>query len=998
MFALYLAKKEEKLMGGMGLGLGMGLGGGSATRWDGPLSIRDEFTTGRAAGGVIGTATEPLGLVNRAGVDTESKLSITGGKLVCSGGKASPVQGDPWVGIDSAITRAAGKIGVAKIGVNDATNTFEFGFSNAKTGALVGNSFRVASDTLKPYDGSTAGPTINIPTDATEITLAVILRAAGAYFFHKTGSGFWKIFFSTITNNTSSLYLGASNFNAAPQIDWMRSPFLKWLPTPLLSDNFTRADGPTGTSNGLGHAESTGLGAGGSGVAWSGGAIVSNRMVITPSLGAELASGNLVVGNWYSITATTANYFGTGLLVGYTFRATATTALDASNKVKLITLSSAYAYSAFSTTDVEITAWFTRAAGMQTGVILGLNEAGTSFVKAVLDGLGNCRLVICENGTYTTKSNVAATYVADAPLRVRRTGTELWVWYNNILIGSGPTTTLSAGENANLNGLRCGCFSTNEGNSFSKAVVFASGTNGEYNILDTMIGETTPTATIYDIGVQGKMGFGVAAYEGTLPSGFTGLSGHDNGLSDNYGNYQFSDGSVMCWVPKFYYMMLENDYPDIKPASFFANTAAANAAGYALHRAFIDGGVEKTGFFIDKYVCSKNAKGTGWIASSIANGNPISTASAHNPIGGLTATAGINFYYSAITAAKARDGVNGAVNPNSIFHCASRFQFGAIALLSLAHAKASTDTAANAWYSANNFPKGNNNTLKDINDASVTYTSDGYSSCGKTGSGSPFAATTHNGQKNGVCDINGNMWGVSIGATCIATTVGIEGMSRANPCVVTWAGHGLTTGSHVQIESITQTGWTVLNSKIYSVTYINADSFSLQGVDTSAFGTAYDPGTDPGTIAKGTFYVAKQSTAMKHFTSGNTLGTDHWGVTGCTAMMDIFVPAFETAYPNNGLAQRFGDSTGQVLSAATDGAGWMLTGLGVPRDAAGISTGGTAVFGTDYFYQYIRDAVCLLSGGFWNNGSNAGVWYVSWHASRSASSADVGFRAACYPE
>ena len=45
----------------------------------------------------------------------------------------------------------------------------------------------------------------------------------------------------------------------------------------------------------------------------------------------------------------------------------------------------------------------------------------------------------------------------------------------------------------------------------------------------------------------------------------------------------------------------------------------------------------------------------------------------------------------------------------------------------------------------------------------MSYVSDGYSNCGKTGSGTPFAKTTHNGQNCGVADVNGLMWEVNTG-------------------------------------------------------------------------------------------------------------------------------------------------------------------------------------------------------------------------------------------
>jgi hypothetical protein len=154
------------------------------------------------------------------------------------------------------------------------------------------------------------------------------------------------------------------------------------------------------------------------------------------------------------------------------------------------------------------------------------------------------------------------------------------------------------------------------------------------------------------------------------------------------------------------YAYIYRDDIDIKSVYDFADTAAANAAGYYLHRAFIDGGVEKDFFFRDKYTNSKVAWGTGYIAASIKNGNPISTASTHNPIADLTACS-INQYYEAINAAKARDGVNGAVSASSNWFCSSVFIEDALIKLALAHAQASSSTANCAWYHATyNYPKG----------------------------------------------------------------------------------------------------------------------------------------------------------------------------------------------------------------------------------------------------------------------------------------------------
>ena len=263
-----------------------------------------------------------------------------------------------------------------------------------------------------------------------------------------------------------------------------------------------------------------------------------------------------------------------------------------------------------------------------------------------------------------------------------------------------------------------------------------------------------------NIGIAGTQGFGVGLCKNLL-SGFSKMTGTDDTASENYGNYQYTDGSVMCWIPAFYYMIgtgsngLAINIVDIKDYSYYADVATANVAGYALHRAFYNAGVVQTGVFVDKYQCSNN----GGIASSIKLGNPLSSALVHNPFSGLTGlTTGDNILGGAFKAAKTR-GVK--------FFCNSRFIFSALALLSLAHAQAATSTTACAWYDAagiTNFPKGNNNnSLKDTNDATVTYITDGYPNCGQTGSASNLAKTAHNGQSCGVVDLNGNLWEINTG-------------------------------------------------------------------------------------------------------------------------------------------------------------------------------------------------------------------------------------------
>ena len=271
------------------------------------------------------------------------------------------------------------------------------------------------------------------------------------------------------------------------------------------------------------------------------------------------------------------------------------------------------------------------------------------------------------------------------------------------------------------------------------------------------------------------MGFGVGVYPYELPAGFSELPGTRDILSDEYGNYQYSDGSVMVFVPKFYYRICSPEAAnydkyglnviEVACGSEFRDEAEANAAGYALHRAFIDGGEIKSGFFIDKYLASKDGTGS---CKSVQYGRPITLTDYPdpNPSGSMTGCDG--WVRDAVTLSRAR----GA----GIFNVSSIFMYDALAKLSLAHGQAATGTANCAWYDATgktNFPKGcNNNELGDYNDPTVTFTSAGYLRypIPLTGSASNLSKTTHNGQASGVTDINGALYQVLLGITQTGTS------------------------------------------------------------------------------------------------------------------------------------------------------------------------------------------------------------------------------------
>lgn len=302
--------------------------------------------------------------------------------------------------------------------------------------------------------------------------------------------------------------------------------------------------------------------------------------------------------------------------------------------------------------------------------------------------------------------------------------------------------------------------STNNDPSIVLAVPLA-GDNSNARVYDWVIPEehVTPVVGVNDIGIPGTMGFGVGICPNP-PAGFVGLPGFTDPLNDNYGNYQYEDGSIMCWIPAFWYKWgtgangLALNEVSIKRFSEYEDEATANLDGHAIHRAFYDGGVIKPGFFIDKYHCSLHPDGDK--PSSIKYANPLNTsatAPSINTLPGITAQ-----YWGCVDAAKLR---------GSEFFCTFAYHFMALAMLSWAHGNAVTDTENCAWWGEfNNWPKGNNQTSRvDISDNSVIFYPGQYANQTKCGSGLTMDKTTHNGQQCGVADVNGNLWCVAPGVS-----------------------------------------------------------------------------------------------------------------------------------------------------------------------------------------------------------------------------------------
>jgi hypothetical protein len=82
----------------------------------------------------------------------------------------------------------------------------------------------------------------------------------------------------------------------------------------------------------------------------------------------------------------------------------------------------------------------------------------------------------------------------------------------------------------------------------------------------------------------------------------------------------------------------------------------------------------------------------------------------------------------------------------------------------------------------------------------------------------------------------------------------IQGISKTNPLLVNSAQHGLTTGQTVFIYGVK--GMTKVNSgNGYTITVVNANSFTLDGIDGTD--SSYDPYTGGGKVYLKEFYQTK---------------------------------------------------------------------------------------------------------------------------------------------
>ena len=475
--------------------------------------------------------------------------------------------------------------------------------------------------------------------------------------------------------------------------------------------------------------------------------------------------------------------------------------------------------------------------------------------------------------------------------------------------------------------------------------------------IDEAIGNTID----YSIGNPGEVGFGVAparkeVYEAR---GLTPYDGHTSRTSPNRGKYlHTASGSVFYHVPKHYFKTVGN-------TNYFSDT---QQDGYVLDRSFINGGIELDGVFIFAYEAGNN---NGKLTSQ-AGLDPVSTSSAHNPISALDTTPP-NRYGGMYQAAKSCDN---AAFPTPVW------QKTMLARLAKAHGEATTSLSICAFSDVAPYhPKGNNNNaLADHADPSVTFTGSGYSNCALTGSGVPFAKTTHNGQACGISDLNGNMWEACSGMTYRART-GATGTSGSNAVALT--AHGYQAGDKIAFGATPSSGSTY-NTAVYTVdTVTDADNFTLTTV------LERDILATDGIYTGKTFYMLKESVDITAL-----LDDSETAGTGAFDMSLYDQVDLSDIINENGVWKKLGNGTEQVFEFSTDRNSneYKRTSLGIPR-LAGQSAVGTTEYGNDGIYAYLRHDCVPRSGGSWNASSTAGVGAFALDLYRTNSRDYVGLRA-----
>ena len=372
--------------------------------------LRDDFTDILAAGAVNGTPATP-GPGTRTVTDAGLNLSVGSGVVTLAAGTCNSRYG--------VQTRLAGRLVVARTNVTTAANSYS-GFAVSTGASAVAWIYEWLATNL--YVAWFGGQVAIGSYAAGWNPYAVVMRASGAFYFAYQANA-WKLLYLHGVSSVDG-YPCLSNLNSNFGCDFIRVPFTTWLPVPIASDSFTRADGALGSTDGIGHAEANGGGS----LAW------------TAELGTWGISSNTAVSSELDVS-------GIGI---------ATVPCGTANVVGRV---------------------IATRAGNEIGMCLRYVDAD-NYLLVQHDGT-NCQLVERASGVNATRITAAAALGA-GEIKCSLDGANARLYLNDVLIGSYATL-------ANTTATAHGIFTTNIGNALDSFVIWARGNGGQYSILDRWI-------------------------------------------------------------------------------------------------------------------------------------------------------------------------------------------------------------------------------------------------------------------------------------------------------------------------------------------------------------------------------------------------------------------------------------------------------------------------------------------------------------------------------
>lgn len=386
--------------------------------------FRDEFVTSRVAGAVDGTAAEPGPTQSRTVVDSNSLISIAGGQLIKATGAGGGAH-DPIVQYQAGVTRESGKLLCGKVsGASSLWDTF-WGYSNSLNTRPSATSFnfQISSTALRLYYNASL-VVVGTYTGTGDYKLAIALRSSGAFYFIKgTEYSDWTLLGFNTGGTQAVLYATYGGQNATYQSDYIRVPKDLWIPSPLLSDGFSSS-----TSDGAGHAETSGIGSGGSGKTWD------------DSIGSwGVASGSRLASS-----------------------------LDGGIAINSCDIGSS---------DVIYEVAITRTAGV-AGIVVKYIDS-SNYVYAYHDGTNITLRQVVSGVDSELIAATSSAYADGRIIRLSVIGTSIRMFYNLSAIGGAVSIDSSLSG-----GTRVGLYTTDTANTFDNAICYAVGTGGEYSVLN----------------------------------------------------------------------------------------------------------------------------------------------------------------------------------------------------------------------------------------------------------------------------------------------------------------------------------------------------------------------------------------------------------------------------------------------------------------------------------------------------------------------------------